>query len=65
MPTFYELDKQSRDELVLKIHSAVSNAFNTNDHAALVLYFEDEIKTGFIVSDKFWWKDTFMRKQSI
>jgi hypothetical protein len=39
MPTFYELDKQSRDELVLKIHSAVSNAFYTNDDAALVLYF--------------------------
>lgn len=50
MPTFYELDKQSRDELVLKIHSAVSNAFNTNDDAALVLYFEDE--------------DTYIRKSA-
>ncbi|MCX6294320.1 MAG: HEAT repeat domain-containing protein [Sphingobacteriales bacterium] len=50
MPTFYELDKQSRDELVLKIHSAVSNAFNSNDDAALVLYFEDE--------------DTYIRKSA-
>ena len=50
MPTFYELDKQSRDELVLQIHLAVSNAFKKNENAALIHYFDDE--------------DTYIRKSA-
>jgi 3-methyladenine DNA glycosylase AlkC len=42
MPTFYELDKQSRDELVLNIHTNILNAFDTNDNAYLIQYFDDE-----------------------
>ncbi len=43
MPTtFYELDKQSRDEMVLNINANVLNAFDTNQNAYLILYFDDE-----------------------
>jgi hypothetical protein len=43
MPTtFYALDKQSRDELVLKIHSNVFTAFDTNYNAYLIYYFDNE-----------------------
>jgi hypothetical protein len=43
MPTtFYELDKQSRDELVLNIHTNVLAAFDTNHNAHLIKYFDDE-----------------------
>ena len=42
MPTFYELDKKSRDELVLNIHTNVLAAFDTNHNAHLIHYFDDE-----------------------